>query len=354
MKRVSSPIARAIALASLLAVAVLAWAGATSAAPAPEATSQVFLPLVAQAGRPATAPTQPTTPTQPTPPPTQQPVGSVPAQLAHEWFAGNLTSISFYDRNSGTWSKPSGLGELYSFAADGSYTYGGALSIQNGACLSEVTVYQTGVARAVAEELELEATFSRTRTRIVCGSTSDTTSEELPAVERIAYRVAIGEEGRTELTLGVGDKAKKFGLMGIDEQLLGAWQLGGVSSQGFYDPATGRWARPADAGEWYSFAADGRFTYGFYKQQPDEQGCTLTLWVYQEGEFSNSGGRLTIRNKAGHGRLENSCTPDQVQDEPFVDEKLGEYAWQVLSDGGSQQLRLLRIMPFGSRVFNRE
>jgi hypothetical protein len=357
VKRLSSPLARAIALASLLAVATLAWAGATSAAPAPEAVGQVFLPLVVQAGKPGTAPTQPTTPTtpptQPTPPPTQQPVGSVPAQLAHEWFAGSLTSISFYDRNSGSWSKPSGLGELYAFAGDGTYTYGGALSIQNGACLSEVTVYQTGVARAAAEELELEATFSRTRTRIVCGSTSDTTSEELPAIKRIAYRVAIGEEGRTELTLGAGDTAKKFALMGIDEQLLGAWQSGGVSSAGFYDPATGQWAQPADAGEWYRFAADGRFTYGFYKQQQDEQGCTLTLWVYQEGAFSMSGGRLTIRNTAGHGRLENACT-GEVTDEPFVDEKLGEYAWQVLSDAGSQQLRLLRLMPFGSRTFNRE
>jgi hypothetical protein len=338
----------------LIAVAALAWAGATSAAPAPEGVSQVFLPLVVQAGMPGTAPTQPTTPpTQPTPPPTQQPIGSVPAKLAHEWFAGSLTNISFYDRNSGSWSRPSGLGELYAFAVDGTYTYGGALSIQNGACLSEVTVYQTGVARAAAEELELKATFSRTRTRIVCGSTSDTTSEELPAIKRLPWRVAVGAQGRTELTLGAGDSAKAFALRGIDEPLLGAWQRGAVASQGFYDPATGQWAQPAGAGEWYRFAGDGRFTYGFYKQAPDEQGCTLTLWVYQEGAFSMSGSLLTIRNTAGHGRLENGCT-GEVTDEPFVDEKLGEYTWGISAGAGDDRLELMRLMPFDSRVFNRE
>lgn len=348
MKRVF--LGRLSQLASALMVALLAAATPSWAAPAPQtapaAAYQVFLPLVVQAGQPAAPQPAPTNPPAP-------PAGSVPAQLVRTWFAGSLTSISFYDRNSGTWSKPSGLGELYTFAADGSYTYGGALSIQNGACLSEVTVYQTGVARATDGELELEATFSRTRTRIVCGNTSDTTSEALPAIKRIAYRVAAGAEGRTELTLGAGGEATSFALMGIDEPLLGAWQVGGVSSNGFYDPATNKWAQPAEAGEWYRFAADGRFTYGIYAQQPDERGCVLTLWVYQEGEFTMSGSRLTIRSTAGHGRLENACT-GEVQDEPYVNQKLGEYAWSVLTNNGATQLNLLRIMPFGSQTFNRE
>jgi hypothetical protein len=353
MKRIYALPPRKLALA-VLAALLLALAGATRAAPAspeaPSAASQAFLPLVVQAGKQAPAPTQP--PTQ-TPAPTQPPAGSVPAQLAREWFAGNLTSISFYDRNSGAWSKPNGLGELYAFAADGTYSYGGALSIQNGACLSEVTVYQTGVARAGAEELELEATFSRTRTRIVCGSTSDTTSEALPAVRRLPWRVAIGAQGRTELTLGAGAEAKAFALRGIDEPLLGAWQRGAISSQGFYDPATGQWAQPEGEGEWYRFAADGRFTYGFYKQQANEQGCLQTLWVYQEGEFSMSGSLLSTRNTAGHGRLENSCT-GEVTDEPFVDETLGQYTWAVSASNGAERLELLRVMPFGSRAFSRE
>lgn len=345
-----SLLVRTLGLAAVLMSALALHRSTTIAAPAeqaaPAATYQVFLPAVVQAAKPP-APAQPG---QPAPPP----AGALPASLARQWFTGNLTTISFYDRTTGTWSQPNGLGELYAFAPDGSYTYAGALSIQNGACVSEVSVYQTGVARAGASELELQATFSRTRTRVVCGSVSETVSEELPPVKRMPYRVAVGAEGRTELTLGSGDSAKTFSLLGIDEQLLGAWRMGGVSSRGFYDPATGRWARPAGPGEWYRFGADGRFEFGMYEQQQDEHGCTLSFWTYQQGEFTLSGSRLTTRFTSGRGRLENSCTPGQVRDEPFVVEQQGEFAWQVLSEGGAPQLRLLRLMPFGSWTYTKE
>lgn len=81
------------------------------------------------------------------------PGGALPAPLAREWFIGSLTTISFYDPIAGSWSQPNGLGELYRFAADGTYTYAGALKFQNGACVSEVSVYRTGIARATDGEL---------------------------------------------------------------------------------------------------------------------------------------------------------------------------------------------------------
>lgn len=341
MNRLSPLLIRSLCLAAVLVSIFVVYGGTTHAAQEPSASAfKVFLPIVVRAGQPA-----------PQPPP---PVGSVPVSLARQWFTGSLTTISFYDPVSGAWSQPNGLGELYSFATNGRYTYAGALKIQNGACLSEVSVYQTGVARVAAQELELQATFSRTRTRIICGGTSESVSEQLPAMQRLAYRVAIGTEGRTELTLGAGESAKTFALLGIDAQMLGAWRVGGVSSRNFYNPTTGQWAQPAAPGEWYRFAADGRFTYGRYVQQQDEQGCTITAWVYQQGEFSMSGSRLTTRFTAGRGRLENSCTPGDVQDEPFVISTLGEYAWQILAGGGTQQLRLLQLMPFGSQTYERD
>lgn len=329
-------------IAVLLLAVSLGYAAMSHAQPAAtQGATTVYLPLVRGSA------------TTPTPPP-PDPGGSVPAPLARQWFTGNLTTISFHDPTTGAWSQPSGLGELYRFAADGRYTYGGALRIQNGACVSEVSVYQTGVARATEGELELTATVSRTRTRIICGGTSESVSEELPAVRRTAYRVAVGEEGRTELTLGAGNDARTFGLLGVDPQLLGAWRTDGVSSQGFYDPATGQWAQPAAPGEWYRFTADGRFTYGRYIHQQDEQGCTISAWAYQEGAFSMSGSRLTTRFTAGRGRLENSCAPGEVQDEPFVIARAGEYSWQILSDGQAPQLRLLQLMPFQSQTYTRE
>jgi hypothetical protein len=348
MNRGFSLLSRPLCLIACVISSLAVYCGATLAAPTPQAVPaaafQVYLPLVRGA---STAPAPPA-------PPSPVPGGALPASLARQWFTGNLTTISFYDPTTGAWSQPSGLGELYRFAADGGYTYAGSLKIQNGACLSEVAVYQTGVARAAAGELELQSSFSRTRTRIICGGVSESVSEALPAIKRVAYRVAIGPEGRTELTLGAGNDAKTFALLGIDEQLLGAWQVGGVSSQGFYDPATGQWAQPTAPGEWYRFAADGRFTYGRYIEQQDEEGCTISAWAYQEGEFGMSGSRLTIRFTAGRGRLENSCLPDEVQDEPFVITKQGEYAWQRLSDGQIQQLRLLQLIPFQSWTFNKE
>lgn len=343
-----SPLNRALYLVAFVIASLAVYCGAALAAPTPQAAPaaafQVYLPLVRGA---STSPAPPA-------PPSPEPGGALPASLAHQWFTGNLTTISFYDPATGAWSPPNGLGELYRFAVDGSYIYAGSLKIQNGACVSELSVYQSGVARAAAGELELRASLSRTRTRIICGGVSESVSEELPAIKRVAYRVAIGPEGRTELTLGAGNDARTFALLGIDEQLLGAWRAGGVSAQGFYEPATGQWAQPTAPGEWYRFAADGRFTYGRYIEQQDEQGCTISAWAYQEGEFSMSGSRLTTRFTAGRGRLENSCLPDEVQDEPFVIVQQGEYAWQRLSDGQVQQLRLLQLIPFQSWTFDKE
>lgn len=348
MNRRCSLLVRPLCLIAFVVSSLAVYRGAALAAPIPQAvpaaTFQVYLPLVRGA---STAPTPPA-------PPSPVPGGALPTSLARQWFTGSLTTISFYDPTTGAWSQPSGVGELYRFAADGNYTYAGSLKIQNGACLSEVSVYQTGMARASESELELQPTFSRTRTRIICGNVSESVSEELPGLKRIAYSVALGKEGRTELTLGGGADAKTFALLGIDEQLLGAWRAGGVSSQGFYDPATGQWAHPAEPGEWYRFAADGHVTYGRYVEQQDEQGCTIKAWAYQEGEFSMSGSRLTTRFTAGRGRLENSCVPGEVQDEPFVITKLGEYAWQRLTATAVQQLRLLTLMPFGSQTYTRE
>jgi hypothetical protein len=322
---------------------------ATSTPPPPVLTTTPAAPPTATATATAAPPTATATAT---PPPT--PGAPLPASLVATWFNGVIPPDDFYDPVSGSWRSVNGLGQMYTFQADGSYVYAGFLRLQNGTCRTEVSVYKKGMVQAGDAVLTLTPQLARTRTVIVCGSNSDVTTDGPYDPYTIGWQQSDDALGRPKLFVQNGNETTEFYKQGMVAALVGSWSLNGVASAGFYDPQSGQWAVPAQDGAWFAFTADGAYRFGEYGHGQDEQGCTMTYWVYQEGALNVSGGRLSYQASSGRARSENSCTPGAVFDEPYTDPKLYEFTWELHNQDGAWQLAISPMGEFRYIVFVRE
>ncbi|RIK41803.1 MAG: hypothetical protein DCC55_10895 [Chloroflexi bacterium] len=283
------------------------------AVPVAMTNERVFLPLVAEGtGQPVETP---------------QPGNDVPAEVVATWFEGQLLPLEFYDPNTGTWSSPSGKGQMYIFSAN-SYTYAAFARTQYGQCTGEVSVYQEGAARSEQETLLLTPSIYRTRTVTICGSRQESVVEGSHDTRTVPWSLGHDELGHPQLTLTDNGLTFTYLRDGMVAELVGTWHKGPVFSDNFYDPETATFVTPEGSGQWLRIQADGTFSAGEYSvgEVTDPQGCALTGWLYQEGSIEISGGRLTFTPAAGMMRLENECQPGQHQQEPWHD-SAKSYSW---------------------------
>lgn len=327
------------ALFALIVIALPAWSYALDKQPAAQTQAvpnKVYLPMLAKAGE--------------TPPP---PTVKLPTAILSTWFDGVIPPSDFYDPTTGQWRATNGLGQMYTFNADANYMYAGFLRLQNGACRTEVSTYQHGIARANGDTLTLTPTVAKTRTVVVCGSNSDVTTDGPFDPYQIGWRVADNGFGHPKLWVTQGEQTREYYRQGMVDGLVGGWNLNGVASVNFYDPQTGKWATPAKDGAWFRFAADGTYRFGEYGHGKDEQGCATTYWVYQEGAVKVSGGQLSYQATNGRARIENACT-GQARDEAYVDPKLYEFTWELRDQTTTPKLALSPLAQFRYIIFNRE
>src|SRR5215207_3449497 len=103
------------------------------------------------------------------------PPGSLPAALIGTWFNGSLLNLQFYDRSTGIWSDAGGLGHMYVFGANGSYTLVSYLKLGAGTtCESTVSKYQTGTAQVSGDRLLLTPSYAKTRTQVCAAGATET------------------------------------------------------------------------------------------------------------------------------------------------------------------------------------
>lgn len=283
----------------------------------------------------------------PTPP-------GVPNDLAGTWFEGDMFTQDLYDPQTGHWASPSGLGQMYRFETDKTYVYMGSLHIQNGGCVTDVSVYKQGSVRVAATVLTLQPTIAKTRTVTRCGNNQETITEGPFDPYQINWQVKYDAGGRLKLYIPVGETTVEYYKQGMAPALVGNWSLNGVASTNFYNPQTGRWAIPANDGAWFRFAPDGSYQFGEYGHGEDQQGCAFTYWVYQIGTVTVSGGQLRYQATSGQARRENACTPGQVLDEPYTDPNLYEFSWEVRDRETAPKLAVSPLGEFRYIIFDRE
>jgi hypothetical protein len=143
----------------------------------------------------------------------------LPAELATTWYTGALPLIDFYDPATGSWRAQNGLGETYTFSANGDYTYTAFLRLQNGLCLSEVSSYRAGKAQVVEGLLTLTPSVAKTRTAIDCGSKSRSTINGPFDAMTIEYAIAERPDGQVQLILTSSGSSTVFLRDGMAESL---------------------------------------------------------------------------------------------------------------------------------------
>jgi hypothetical protein len=319
---------------AIVAVAILSMTllGAFSARAAEN--SLIYLPMLAAGG----------TTNPPTTPPTTPPAaGSLPAELVGTWFSGNMLSLTLYDRTTGMWSDAGGLGHMYVFGANGSYTLVSYLKLGEGTtCVSSVAKYHTGTVRAVGDQLLLTPSYARTRTQI-CRSSP---VEQEGPYETISVPWRVGEDTyrHTRLWLSEAHGETEYYKDGLAPQVIGAWANGDGGAIELYDPASGAWAIPTgENSEWYQFRADGSYRRGEINAGFGDDPCRQVTMSYEQGALRGSGSELTLQPTQALRHVVSLCDPSDAEDTPLSTKGIERWTWSFKQQAEGMGLSLMRV-----------
>jgi hypothetical protein len=93
---------------------------------------------------------------------------SVPAALAAEWYAGNVSSVNFFDASSGSWGAPSGPGIFFHFSPDGDYEKGVLLQSSLYGCTMTYEAYSRGTMTVSGDRIGLYPTYGKEKSVDSC------------------------------------------------------------------------------------------------------------------------------------------------------------------------------------------
>jgi hypothetical protein len=86
---------------------------------------------------------------------------SVPAQLVNTWKTGTVSSVNFYNPNTGSWGPPSGVGMFFKFTPDGYYEKGVLLQSSLYGCTMTFFAYNKGTMTVEGDKIVLYPTYGR-------------------------------------------------------------------------------------------------------------------------------------------------------------------------------------------------
>lgn len=128
------------------------------------------------------------------------PRSTLPEGLAGRWFTGTLSTIQYYDRNTGEFHDPSGSGFYYVFDQRGSYETGAVIDSTVAGCTMRLLGREIGTVTLDAQRLTRHRAFVRTQVSNDCGHSA--VSERGAAVEEMEWSVDVDEQsGQETLTI---------------------------------------------------------------------------------------------------------------------------------------------------------
>jgi hypothetical protein len=124
----------------------------------------------------------------------------VPPDLQGDWRYGTVSSIDYYDPNTGSWGQPSGTGIYFTLGPKGDYERSSLLQITTYGCESYVFIWEVGTVAVNASQITFQPSQSAVKSQ---SCTPDNTSEEFNTVEPETFTWAVAPDayGDTILTL---------------------------------------------------------------------------------------------------------------------------------------------------------
>lgn len=86
---------------------------------------------------------------------------SVPALLVNTWKTGTVSSVNFYNPNTGAWGAPSGAGMFFKFTPDGYYEKGVLLQSSLYGCTMTFFAYNKGTMTVEGDKIVLHPTYGK-------------------------------------------------------------------------------------------------------------------------------------------------------------------------------------------------
>lgn len=122
-----------------------------------------------------------------------------PAELAGDWFTGTLSSIQYYDRDTGEWQNPSGEGFYFIFDDDGSYETGAIIDSTIGGCNMRLLGNETGTLTVDGDEMTLYRHRITVKVTNSCGNSGERTQGE--SIRKVTWGIEEDENGLAWLVL---------------------------------------------------------------------------------------------------------------------------------------------------------
>jgi hypothetical protein len=119
----------------------------------------------------------------------------VPAQLAHAWYSGTVSSIYFHDRATGSWNQPSGTGVGYGFLPDGRYRKGVLLQSSLYNCTMTFFAYNEGTMTVEGNKIVLYPTYGRIKSLDNCVASNNYEKPDELKQETILWELRTDEYG---------------------------------------------------------------------------------------------------------------------------------------------------------------
>ncbi|MGH7598829.1 MAG: hypothetical protein ACREOI_20945 [bacterium] len=126
---------------------------------------------------------------------------AVPAPLAAAWYSGTVSSVNFFNPNTGQWAAPSGTGMFYKFTADGYYEKGVLLQSSLYNCTMTFFAYNKGTMTVEGDKIVLYPTYGRIKSVDNCVASNNYEKPDELASETILWQIGPDEYGFEKLWL---------------------------------------------------------------------------------------------------------------------------------------------------------
>lgn len=107
------------------------------------------------------------------------PRSDIAAPLAGEWFTGTLSTIQYYNRDTGQFQDPSGSGFYYIFDDDGHYETGAVIDSTVAGCTMRLLGTERGTLTESGANLTVYRHVITTHVTNTCGNSGERTQGEL-------------------------------------------------------------------------------------------------------------------------------------------------------------------------------
>lgn len=137
-----------------------------------------------------------------TPQELDSPRSEVPAELAGRWFTGTLSTIQYYDSNTGQFLDPNGSGFYVIIGEDASYESGAVIDSTVAGCTARLLGHEIGTVTVDGDKLTMHRAWVKTTVKNQCGYSGD--NQLGPETKEATWTAGADDQGRPQIQITDG------------------------------------------------------------------------------------------------------------------------------------------------------